>query len=1406
MSKLLSNSSFGLLRTNPVLSSNVKLTILSDGKFELNSFDTGKLNQYRFKKFKTNSTSKWRVDLYNFWKGIAPDLIFEPYNPLDNEKISSKFEEQINNFYSYGAERVNSPLWKEEFKILAPLWIKDVLPTKFIIFKLKNPLDFKYSEIDINNFNRQDPRWFLNKDRLEVVKVFDLSENSEIGKYLINHRNSFISEPKPFFASFNQKKYSEYRGISLNSGSLVDIPEDIYSNLAINDSSQIEYDEFVTLGFKRNNIICNNLINFEFMFDDYEAKDFSMNRYLGLFVNENVDNQVEVLSFSDNNFYFKNEIDVTNFDSESSINYLKLSENNYKVIDKANPNSFITATNFTDKTPLFTNIERFDSFRENNGRDYISFKIKGQPIHGEEFFIEDIGKIIADFNIEAGLNIKNRFSTKGTTKNIASALSKAINFKSKDKILSISIEDEVICFSRTRFSYIGEKYKVFKSQFENSNVEITGKENFNYYNWINFNTGFDKVVLSSDIESLLEKEGKENIFVEAIDGTYHNIDFVFKFLDKPILNKDLVIGFENFSDFVSIQINYEKPLKLTNDGKLLLYKRAIYEKGRFSIFPIKDFDFNFEDSEEDTFSYYNKENYKIITDSGDKVLHPNFVDFVEPRKKWKIVDKKLDEISLIDNSYDRLDDNNNPRLSLKSKYSPYILKWVAGDNIVNKSYRLNNSESFGLLNGSPSFLLKEQIHHYYTHEWYDLGVYPDWINLNEKKELFQYYNTPFNLSEAISNLDEDIFTKYFTLEKIDDGLNQYPIKTRFRYSEFDRFNKTFYKGVSVKILERVENSTNVDFNINTIKLKETGKYDGYKFSSILIPETSEIAPKVSLEIIVNEKWKWVLFAVKINLNQDLDVLNDSGDFKVDYPILYLLKDKIRNLNENSLGSYFIDNKYYNVNYSDIFLSGFLDLNLNPGSRSEKISSGTVWDIVAFERDQEGSIPNLLTELNVDSNGLFKEIRLFSRLLLNSYQSTSEYIGVEVLDKISENSLKASRIYSNSAFSGQVDIINELGDLSLWSQRKAVYVSGGFNYFLGLLQSISFSSIKDFINLGYPEVKYKTILENGELIENNFLLKFESPDLIPKITSLSFVDADIPSNLSSEVKIGSKIVEKDNPFIIALERYSTYYEPKFKDIFNFVDSLKAEEHEKNKNLYFIYKDFVNEQFLEDKSDILENIEMQCLKVSNYTSKDLFIKSGKYPKINQTALFKRKVNIFTNNWDNNFYYNFYDKANFELLTQPTTKEVKNFFGSKMTKLQKEIIIESINSDYFSLEVKDNIMSISLDLKNAVVDYIYEKMKDYVFDYIHPSLNKEEFLRDYITNNLLNSYKLDSIDLWGRKTSIFDVYENTFSLNDLSQNSYKKVVNFLSNQENDFKINIKKDLLEENSFGVSVKYKLK
>ena len=74
------NSSFLVLRTNPALSGNFKITIDSKGSVSLNTFDADTLlSDQKFKNFSVSGKKSLAEDLYSFFENgqTDPSLVFK---------------------------------------------------------------------------------------------------------------------------------------------------------------------------------------------------------------------------------------------------------------------------------------------------------------------------------------------------------------------------------------------------------------------------------------------------------------------------------------------------------------------------------------------------------------------------------------------------------------------------------------------------------------------------------------------------------------------------------------------------------------------------------------------------------------------------------------------------------------------------------------------------------------------------------------------------------------------------------------------------------------------------------------------------------------------------------------------------------------------------------------------------------------------------------------------------------------------------------------------------------------------------------------------------------------------------------------------------------------------------------
>ena len=143
------NSSFSVIRTNPKITGNLKITVDSNGSVSFNSMDANRiLSNDRFKNFNITGENPFALDVYNFFdRGqLSNDIIFQTARFTRGEtEAVNKFSEQYDFFYGSGASALADKNYNESFSYLAPLWINSEIPDYFVIFKVPGPLSYPYS-------------------------------------------------------------------------------------------------------------------------------------------------------------------------------------------------------------------------------------------------------------------------------------------------------------------------------------------------------------------------------------------------------------------------------------------------------------------------------------------------------------------------------------------------------------------------------------------------------------------------------------------------------------------------------------------------------------------------------------------------------------------------------------------------------------------------------------------------------------------------------------------------------------------------------------------------------------------------------------------------------------------------------------------------------------------------------------------------------------------------------------------------------------------------------------------------------------------------------------------------------------------------------------------------------------
>jgi len=284
---------------------------------------------------------------------------------------------------SYGTDNTGAEMVYGENEIFTGVPLFDTYQIVTGTGKVAEFNELKYED-EVN-----DVESFFNSKILpnaSVVATFDLREDTNIGKYIRSIVNDKGYKQSPIDFSFQLNTYTYFNGASVKDGVYTSKGELLYNYLISPEASiQSDFENYVTDGFKRNNVICPNLLNLEFLFNDSDSDLYTINRYFGFYVSKN-----DLGNFLLNGDYF------FNFrNSEDNLNLPKPSRNNigfYNSNTSAYQSStggvrlyYQGATGFvpgsydtnvlnpqklfyiTDKNDNFYSLKRFENYDSNTG-------------------------------------------------------------------------------------------------------------------------------------------------------------------------------------------------------------------------------------------------------------------------------------------------------------------------------------------------------------------------------------------------------------------------------------------------------------------------------------------------------------------------------------------------------------------------------------------------------------------------------------------------------------------------------------------------------------------------------------------------------------------------------------------------------------------------------------------------------------------------------------------------------------------------------------------------------------------------------------------------------------------------------------------------------------------------------
>ena len=522
-------TSFGVIRTNPKLTGNVKITVDSSEKIWLNSIDADKeLADDRFKKYKISPDSSYTIDINRFFDyGQTPaEIVYSLYQAEPSYTTTKRaFSQQFDRFYQYGVTQLASKFYDENFSFFAPLYLKKEIPEYFVIFRTDGPVNKFTYETPFDEWKNHVSSNIL-KDS-QIVKVFDLSSNSSIGRYLRNIVDHPSRRESEITVSYQQNGYTTFNGINYSKGTFTESGELLYDYInEENPLSNIE--EFVTLGFQRNKVLSSHLVNLEFLFNDADTENYSINRYFGFYVNT---------------------IDLANF----TLSAEALSEFSYDIGQTPLPRKGIDGTKVSQKSFVQTNANGIKLYVDADSIESVptlskyafSSTVSNMTIGSGVFYVELPGKF--DDKLEIGETIRifdpSLESTAELVSFVYDGVKTILTLDSTTFSSTVSVSFFVTLAGNWKADFYSlEKYKLYEQKvFDNNFIENQPR-----LFYLKDNDGYLSSISSTDIK-------------------YVNTDPFKQIKVIEVSLKDTKVDISNYSGFANLLTQTEA--KLLNKGR-----------------------------------------------------------------------------------------------------------------------------------------------------------------------------------------------------------------------------------------------------------------------------------------------------------------------------------------------------------------------------------------------------------------------------------------------------------------------------------------------------------------------------------------------------------------------------------------------------------------------------------------------------------------------------------------------------------------------------------------------------------------------------------------------------------------------------------------------------------------------
>ena len=657
--KLLDKASYSVIRTNPKLTGNVKL--VSDGTdIYLDSFSANTaLSAQRYKAFKVDGSDTYDRDVYRFFNsGKFPiESAYEVFQEYEDTSVLSEYGNQYEMFYCAGTRSIASESYSQSLGMLAPLWLNEQIPNSFVIFRLDDPSAVNKVNAIIENtpnstIDAQTASKFSKQvlENCTAIKTFDLTEGTALGSYIRNYRNQEEFPEVPLNITWRKDEPILWNGISYKNGGFTSSGSYAYNDLVTKDATIMQNEYVFTQGFQNNGILLANLLNMEFLFDDPNAKDYSINRYFGMYVNEVEEGNFDLSGIG----FFKNTersqlpkiktitevsqslntpFEITNkegillfldptktttitgiptptrVDEVESIFYVKDKLDNFHTLKKGSLWGTDQLRLFDKKIDisLLTGYKTPDTFANasvlgHKGYAQMYLKILDNIQDGASISFYDgvnlTGNIVASATLvpTPGKSNQRFFNPEGSLEEVAKAITSAINFGIDEgkRFFSASYNDNTVYiksrFTGSRFNQLNFKmdinYPEMFVDIETYPVTSVANPLKNFIGGNDVSNSLLKVVIGDQDRFI-----KGN-FVQTTGG-FTTIGNWVPYTDEPIYSPaGVIIGYTDVDKYVIITCD-DNQLMVTRSNQVALYSDYKPSFGRFSFFDVRDFDSDF---------------------------------------------------------------------------------------------------------------------------------------------------------------------------------------------------------------------------------------------------------------------------------------------------------------------------------------------------------------------------------------------------------------------------------------------------------------------------------------------------------------------------------------------------------------------------------------------------------------------------------------------------------------------------------------------------------------------------------------------------------------------------------------------------------------------------------------------